>query len=257
MSHPALHLRVAVSWGPAAAIRLSLDAPSPQTGTGAALYLDGEDAAAVRATVVDAQGEGGPGPGGRGGGTTLDPRPHPHLRAGHVVRDSSLSVTFAVLSGPGLVWATGNGDPANQASRGGAQGKQASASHPAPPPIAGAQRRALAPGLPRPCTRHRARGGRRGAHAGRGRAPCDAQPRGRPRAAIRQHRAPAAAAAPSAAAGDSAGAATGNDLHPHVCRPSGQRHGRRRSLGRCGLYGGVGMIALAAQAYFRDRAELK
>ena len=47
---------IAVSWGSAAGIVLSLDAPSLATGTGSALYLDGEDAAAVRATVVDANG---------------------------------------------------------------------------------------------------------------------------------------------------------------------------------------------------------
>jgi hypothetical protein len=46
----------AVSWGAPAAIVLSLDAPSLATGTGSAVYLDGEDVAAVRATVVDTNG---------------------------------------------------------------------------------------------------------------------------------------------------------------------------------------------------------
>ena len=75
------------SWGPPAAVRLSVDSPSPASGTGAALYLDGADAALVRATIVDA--------------------------AGNVCEDATDSVTFAVLSGPGAVTGTGNGDPSN------------------------------------------------------------------------------------------------------------------------------------------------
>ena len=38
----------AASWGPPTALVLSLDAPLPRTGTGAALLLDGADAALVR-----------------------------------------------------------------------------------------------------------------------------------------------------------------------------------------------------------------
>jgi len=76
------------SWGPPAALALSLDAPSPRTGTGGALFLDGGDAALVRATVVDA--------------------------AGVPCEDASLRVAFSVTAGPGAVWGTGNGDPANQ-----------------------------------------------------------------------------------------------------------------------------------------------
>ena len=76
------------SWGAPAALVLSLDAPHPSTGTGrGALYQDGEDVALVRCTVVDA--------------------------AGATVGDSTLNVTFAVASGPGLVVGCGNGDPAN------------------------------------------------------------------------------------------------------------------------------------------------
>ena len=75
------------SWGAPAAVKLSVDAPSPSTGTGAALYLDGADAALVRATVVDAQG--------------------------NTVEDAATSVTFSISSGPGFVSGTGNGDPAN------------------------------------------------------------------------------------------------------------------------------------------------
>lgn len=75
------------SWGTPAAIQLSLDVPHPSTGTGQALYLDGSDVALVRATVVDA--------------------------AGNICHDSTLNITFAVTSGPGLVYGTGNGDPNN------------------------------------------------------------------------------------------------------------------------------------------------
>lgn len=75
------------SWGAAASIVLSIDAPSPTTGTGAALYLDGEDVALVRATVVDA--------------------------AGAVVQDSSLPITFSVTNGPGIIVGTGSGNPSD------------------------------------------------------------------------------------------------------------------------------------------------
>ena len=42
--------------GPAASIRLSMDAPSLLTGTGSALVADGEDTAMVRAELLDALG---------------------------------------------------------------------------------------------------------------------------------------------------------------------------------------------------------
>jgi hypothetical protein len=77
-----------LSWGAPAAVLLTLDVPSAATGTGSAVYLDGEDVALVRATIVDA--------------------------AGAVVHDSSLNVTFAVTAGPAIVAGVGNGDPANQ-----------------------------------------------------------------------------------------------------------------------------------------------
>jgi hypothetical protein len=69
------------SWGTAVAIRLSLDAPHASTGTGKAVYLDGEDVALVRATVVDA--------------------------AGVVVHDSTANVTFSVSAGPARVLGVG------------------------------------------------------------------------------------------------------------------------------------------------------
>jgi len=76
------------SWGKPAAIVLSLDAPSASTGTGTAVYLDGEDVALLRATVVDASGV--------------------------VVHDAVLNITFGVLEGPARVAGVGNGDPGDR-----------------------------------------------------------------------------------------------------------------------------------------------
>ena len=69
--------------GAAAKIVLSLDAPSPLTGTGAALLADGADAALVRASVVDS--------------------------AGNVVHDASSPISFSVKSGSGRLVGTHNG----------------------------------------------------------------------------------------------------------------------------------------------------
>lgn len=82
-----LALDSAESWGTPASIVLSLDAPSPLTGTGAALFLDGSDVALVRATVVDA--------------------------AGRTCHDAVVDISFTVVSGPGLVVGVANGDPAD------------------------------------------------------------------------------------------------------------------------------------------------
>ncbi len=76
------------SWGAPAALRLTVDAPSPASGTGAALLLDGADTALVRATVVDA--------------------------AGNVCEDAATPVSWAVTGGPAALWGTANGDPADQ-----------------------------------------------------------------------------------------------------------------------------------------------
>ncbi|XP_065198692.1 beta-galactosidase BoGH2A-like [Sycon ciliatum] len=65
-------------------VQLTLDAPSPTTGTGTKLVLDGHDAALVGASVVDANGV--------------------------VVTDSTVNITFSVVSGPGRLIAVGNGD---------------------------------------------------------------------------------------------------------------------------------------------------
>ena len=77
------------SWGAPAGIALSVDAPSPLTGTGSsgAVYLDGQDVALLRAAIVDDKGV--------------------------VIEDAVLNVTFAVADGPAMVWGTGNGDPSD------------------------------------------------------------------------------------------------------------------------------------------------
>jgi hypothetical protein len=70
--------------GVATAVVLSVDVPSPATGTGKALLLDGHDAALIRATLVDADGR--------------------------TVGEASDLVTFAVTSGPGKILGVHNGD---------------------------------------------------------------------------------------------------------------------------------------------------
>ena len=75
----------------AAALRLSLDAPSPRSGTGSALVADGQDVAMVRCEIVDDRGR------------IVSPR---HATA-------NLTVTFSVASGGGRVVGTSSGDPRN------------------------------------------------------------------------------------------------------------------------------------------------
>lgn len=75
------------SWGKAAAVLLSLDAPSVATGTGKAVFLDGTDVALVRAAIVDEDGT--------------------------VVHNSTANITFTVSAGPARVAGVGNGDPAD------------------------------------------------------------------------------------------------------------------------------------------------
>ena len=79
-----------MSWETAARIQLSVDAPSPRTGTGSAVVLDGSDVALVRATVVDAHGH--------------------EIVTGP---DAQRNVTFRVASGFVRVIGTANGDPAS------------------------------------------------------------------------------------------------------------------------------------------------
>ena len=81
----ATHSRVTA--GTAAALVVSVDAPSAATGTGTALLLDGSDAGLLRATIVD--------------------------HAGHVVEDASHNVSFRVVSGPGRIIGVHSGDPAS------------------------------------------------------------------------------------------------------------------------------------------------
>lgn len=64
---------------------LSVDVPSPATGTGDAVITDGADSALIRATVVDA--------------------------AGHETLHSGANISFEIVSGPGRVIGVGNGDP--------------------------------------------------------------------------------------------------------------------------------------------------
>ena len=71
--------------GAPAAIALALDCPSPLTGTGSALLLDGQDAALLRASIVDA--------------------------AGNLCHNASHNVSFRVVSGPGRVVGAHSGDP--------------------------------------------------------------------------------------------------------------------------------------------------
>lgn len=81
----ASHTRL--SCGEAVAIRLSVDAPSPTTGTGAKLVLDGHDQALIRATIVDA--------------------------SGNQVHFADNAITFSVSSGPGHLAGVGSGNPAS------------------------------------------------------------------------------------------------------------------------------------------------
>jgi hypothetical protein len=75
--------------GSAAQIRLSLDAPSPRTGTGVALVADGQDVALVRAELLD------------NAGLLVSPR-HP---------SANTTVTFTVASGAGKILGTISGSP--------------------------------------------------------------------------------------------------------------------------------------------------
>lgn len=73
--------------GAPAALSLTLDAPSPLTGTGSAVLLDGEDVALARVSLVDSTGV--------------------------LVSTVVVNVTLSVVSGPGRLLGIGNGDPGN------------------------------------------------------------------------------------------------------------------------------------------------
>lgn len=69
----------------ASRLAISIDVPSEKTGTGTALLLDGQDAALVRVSVLDTNGQ--------------------------VTHMATNNITFSIVSGPGIIQGTGNGDP--------------------------------------------------------------------------------------------------------------------------------------------------
>jgi len=76
-----------VAPGAATTLQLSVDVPSPATGTGSRLILDGNDAGLIRAALVDDNGR--------------------------LVPDATANVTFSVIVGNGRVLGIGNGNPAS------------------------------------------------------------------------------------------------------------------------------------------------
>ena len=80
----AVHTRL--TSGEAVNIELTIDVPSPLTGTESALVLDGSDTALLRASIVDA--------------------------VGVVAHMAVNNVTFTIVSGPGRVVGAHNGDQA-------------------------------------------------------------------------------------------------------------------------------------------------
>ena len=80
------------SSGAAVQIRLALDAPSQESGTGTALVADGQDVALVRAELLDSDGR------------IVSP----------LENSTNATVTFSVLSGGGRILGTISGSPWNQ-----------------------------------------------------------------------------------------------------------------------------------------------
>ncbi len=78
-----------------AALGLYVDVPSPATGTGARLVLDGGDVALLRAATLDGAG-------------------------GALVSGAPVNLSFSVLSGPGRIAGVGSGDPASHEQPNGA-----------------------------------------------------------------------------------------------------------------------------------------
>jgi len=76
--------------GKASLISLTIDAPSKLTGTGSSLFADGQDAALLRASIVD--------------------------ETGRVMHLATNNISFRVVSGPGVVQGTHNGDIHSQLS---------------------------------------------------------------------------------------------------------------------------------------------
>ena len=79
-----------VSSGQATRINLVLDCPSPVTGTGEELWLDGQDVALVRAEVVDDEGQ--------------------------VVVLGRHNITFHILDGPGIIQGAASGNASSYES---------------------------------------------------------------------------------------------------------------------------------------------
>ncbi len=85
----ATHTVLAPSTAIPVALALFLDSPSVFSGTGSALYLDGDDIALVRIATVDS--------------------------AGVLITLSPVNVSLVVVSGPGRIAGVGSGDPASHA----------------------------------------------------------------------------------------------------------------------------------------------
>jgi hypothetical protein len=77
------HSLIAADQGGATAMELVVDVPSKSTGTGGALYLDGQDVGFIRVQMVDADGV--------------------------IARDSDDNVTWRVVSGPIRIVGVGSG----------------------------------------------------------------------------------------------------------------------------------------------------
>ena len=84
-THSALATTTVHTSGRPVALQLTIDCPSPLTGTGSALVLDMQDSGLLRAAIVDAKGT--------------------------VVHHANHTVRFRVVSGPGRIVGVHNGDP--------------------------------------------------------------------------------------------------------------------------------------------------
>lgn len=81
------HSLIAADAGKAAGLQLVVDVPSKTTGTGDALYLDGQDVAFIRAQLLDAHGV--------------------------LSKDADENVTYSVVKGPIRIVGVGSGDIGN------------------------------------------------------------------------------------------------------------------------------------------------
>ena len=95
--------RLTPAAGGVASLKLSVDAPSPLSGTGAALVADGEDTAMIRATLLDS--------------------------AGGLAVEAMDEIVFAIGSGEGKLWATHSGNPAADMNKNPVHGNTRAAYH--------------------------------------------------------------------------------------------------------------------------------